>query len=311
MALPKIIIASTAYVHTEPVLSRKVKSECFDYQAETVKNIDECTLRTMKGEFDLGEISLATFFKIKEEKSPLLGLPVFSKKFVPQYAFCAADSPLQGARDLRGKKVAVFQYWVTASLWHRWLLKHHYQVDPAEITWCPLRHDRMQTMSYPKGYDINWEYLDESPEVLLRQGKIDCFFYARKPDDFSGLRHLNRDALGEGLRFLQERRLMPITHVMALRRELLERHPWVAEELLKLFEEARLRAYKEIGHVSSQYMPFADLQLQQLEEILGRDWNAYGWKRNAETLSVFHDAAVEQGFIKPGAKWQDWFISVG
>ncbi|HLQ25567.1 MAG TPA: hypothetical protein VK138_06735 [Acidiferrobacterales bacterium] len=308
MTLPTITIGSTSYLHTNPVLSHKIKTDKFEYRAETVKNIDECTLRTLKGDFDLGETSLATFLKLQEKSSDFKGLPVFSRKFVPQYAFCAQDSRLHQASELRGKKVAVFQYWVTASIWHRWLLKHYYQVDPAEIIWCPLRQDRMENMPYPENYRLEWKYLNGSPEALLRNGDVDCFFYARRPDDFAGLRYLVPDAIGEGMQFLKETKIMPITHVMAVKNELLARYPWMVEELMKLFDQARLQVYKEIGHISSQYLPFADLYIEQMESLLGRSWNEYGWSKNEEVLATFYNAACEQGFVKKNADWRDGFV---
>lgn len=310
MTHPTITIGSTSYLHTEPVLRHRIPTARFTYRCETVKNIDECTLRTMAGDFDLGEMSLATFFKMKERGAEFKGLPIFSKKFVPQYAFCAEAATLTGPQDLRGRRVAVFQYWVTASLWHRWLLKHYYQVDPAEITWCPLRRDRMEDMPYPAGYRFDWQHVGQSPAPLLRAGQVDCFFYARRPDDFNGLRYLVRDGVAEGRRYLKTMRLMPITHVMAVKPQLLEEHPWLGAELVRLFDAARLRVQKEVGHISSQYLPFADLQQREIDALLGADWNAYGWAANEGTIATFYDAACEQGFVPSGLDWRSWFVPV-
>ncbi len=306
-----VTIASTAYLHTEPVLRAEIPAEGFTYRAVRAKNIDDCTMRTLKGEFDVGEMSLATFFKAKEGGADFLGLPVFGKKFVPQYAYCARGSSLKGPADLKGHRVAVFQYWVTASLWHRWLLKHMYGLDPAEIVWCPLRRDRIEGMPYPEGYRMDWGLLGESPEAVVRDGRVDCFFYARKPDDFEGLRYLMAEPLGECLRLLRSMRFVPINHVMAVRAATLDAHPGLAEGLLKLFDAAAARTSRDIGHVAAQFLPFADLEQQLAAEILGADWNANGWQRNERTIETFHDAACEQGFIRRGLDWRRYFLSVG
>lgn len=311
MDRPTITIGSTAYLHTDPVLRHRIPSERFEYRCETVKNIDECTMRTMRGEFDLGEMSLATFFKLKERGAEFIGLPIFAKKFVLQYAFCSDGAPIAQPRDLSGKRVGVFQYWVTASLWHRWVLKHYYHVDPVDITWCPLRRDRIEDMPYPADYRFDWRHVGESPEPLLRGGQLDCFFYARRPDDFAGLRYLVRDGVEEGIRFLKAKRLMPVTHVMAIKPQLLEKYPWLGSELVALFDAARVDIQRQVGHISSQYLPFADLQQQEINSLLGSDWNAYGWSVNEHTIATFYDAACEQGFVKNGLDWRGWFAPIG
>lgn len=309
MSLKKLNIACTTYLHTIPLLSKQIPSEHFEYTVEAVKNIDECTMRTIKGDFDIGEMSLATFLKIQEQNPKIKALPVFSRKMMQMYAFCAENSTLQHYRDLKGKKVAVFQYWVTASIWHRWLLQHYYGVDPKDIIWCPLRKDRMENMPYPSDYQMDWSYVNGAPEELLRKGDIDCFFYARKPDDFGGLRWLFPDPFAEQTAFIQNAGFAPITHVMAIKDDLLQEYPELISEIMDLFEKSKNLGLKEVGHFSSLYLPFADWHLKQTENIFGsKDWNENGWSKNVHVLETFFKAACEQGFVSEQVDLHDSFV---
>jgi 4,5-dihydroxyphthalate decarboxylase len=302
-------IGTTMYLHTMPLLAHQIATERFEYTAETVKSIDECTMRTIKGDFDIGEMSLATFLKVQESGSRLKALPIFSRKIPQVYAFCSNGSDLQGYADLRGKKVAVFQYWVTASIWHRWLLSHHYGVDIRDITWCPLRKDRMENMPYPQDVPMNWDYLGGSPEELLNKGQIDCFFYARKPESFAGLRWLVPPSVEELVRFVNRSGVVPITHVMAVKEDILQEHPAIIDELMNLFAKSKRMGNHEVGHMASLYLPFADWHLQETETNLGgSDWNENGWSRNKSVLETFYQASLEQGFVQNPFDLNDCFV---
>jgi len=97
---------------------------------------------------------------------------------------------------------------------------------------------------------------------------------------------------------------------MAIKSELLARNLWIAEELMQLFDKARLKVHKEIGHISSQYLPLADLYAEQMESLLGHSWNEYGWSKNEEALTTFYNAACEQGFVKKNTNWRDGFVQI-
>ncbi|GAB7055443.1 MULTISPECIES: MqnA/MqnD/SBP family protein [unclassified Paenibacillus] len=309
MSKRNLKIGSTFYLHTMPLLHHAIETKGFDYTAENVKTIDECTLRTLKGDFDIGEMSLATFLKVQETDSSLKALPVFARKIPQVYAFCSRESGLNSYKDLRGKKVAVFQYWVTASIWHRWLLTHHYGVDAKDIIWCPLRKDRMDNMPYPEDHQIHWDYVEGTPEELLRSGQIDCFFYARKPDRFDGLRWLFPPSPEEQIQFVHHSGITPITHVMAIKDEIVQSSPEIIDEVMEVYEKSKAMGYREAAHMASLYLPFADWHLHQTESGLGgRDWNENGWSENKTILETFYQACIEQGFIQQPYDLSDSFI---
>jgi hypothetical protein len=288
-------IGTTQYLHTLPLITGAASVPEFSYEVAVTKTIDECTLRTLAGEFDAGEFSLATFAKVCETDRRLVGLPVFAKKLVSQYAFCREDAPFDGHGSLAGRRIAVPQFWVTAALWHRWFLDQ-YGVNPASVVWCPLAKDRIEGMPYPSHYALDWSLAGRKPAEVLRSGAADCFIFARRPDDLRGLRSLARRPLEETLAVTRRTGVIPITHVLAVRREIAA-DPALAAAILRLFSQSLAMGDHEVGHHTAQYMPLADMQFDETTAALGAGWNQYGWRRNEATIRTFAQTALAQGFV--------------
>jgi hypothetical protein len=290
-------IGTTQYLHTLPLINRAVSVKGLDYDVTVTRTIDECTLRTIAGDFDAGEFSLATFVKLCETDQRFVAFPVFAKKLVSQYAFCRDDTPFDGHGSLAGRRIAVPQFWVTAALWHRWTLGQS-GLAPADVIWCPLSKDRIEGMPYPDQFRYDWSLVGRKPSEILRSGEADCFIFARRPDDLQGLRYLARDPIAATLELTRRTGIIPITHVLAVKREWLAANPGKADAVLELFSAALAHGDHEVGHHVAQYMPLADMQFDQTTATLGQDWNRYGWARNQATIGAFCEAALSQGFVK-------------
>ena len=306
MSVSPVRIATTQYLHTLGVIDKSAAATLsksgFDYEVTVAKNIDEATLRMLAGDFDVGECSFATYLRICDQDQSqatgqrFIALPVFAKKLVSQYAFCRDSDSLDGHASLAGKRIAVPQFWVTAAIWHRWYLAQA-GVDAASVTWCPLGKDRIEGMPYPAELKFDWSLAGEKPAQLLRDGAVDCFIYARRPDDMRGLRYLSRRPIDATLGLARSTGVVPVTHVLIARRERIVAEPTLAPALFALFNAAFKAAEHEAGNHMAQYLPLADMQLDAVTATLGNGWNAHGWSRNEKAMRTFLDAAIAQGFV--------------
>ena len=295
----RLRVGTTQYLHTLPLIEGAVSVPGLDPEITVAASIDECTLRTLKGDFDVGEFSLATFIKVCEQgdnANRFVGVPVFSKKLVSQYAFCRTDDTLDGHKSLAGRRIAVPQFWVTAAIWHRWFLEGA-GVDPASVTWCPLSKDRIEGMPYPSSLKFDWSLVGRKPSEVIRSGAADCFIFARRPADLKGMRYLAKHPVEETLATVKRTGVAPITHVLALKREVHETNPGFAQALLDLFSASLAHGDNEIGHHAAQFLPLADMQFDETIATLGEGWNRYGWARNGGIIRTFCDAAARQGFV--------------
>lgn len=87
---------------------------------------------------------------------------------------------------------------------------------------------------------------DTSISAMLLSGEIDVALCARVPDAFTRgggkVVRLYPDYRAEEMRYHHATGIYPIMHVIAMRRAVFERYPWVAMNMLKAFEQATERA---------------------------------------------------------------------
>ena len=50
------------------------------------------------------------------------------------------------------------------------------------------------------------------------------------------------DADAVGQKWSKETGIFPVNHVVSVRTELLEKHPWLADELMRMFDAARVKS---------------------------------------------------------------------
>ena len=152
-------------------------------------------------------------------------------------------------------------------------------------------------MPYPSSLKFDWSLVGRKPSEVIRSGAADCFIFARRPADLKGMRYLAKHPVEETLATVKRTGVAPITHVLALKREVHEANPRVAQALLDLFSASLAHGDNEIGHHAAQFLPLADMQLDQTIATLGEGWNRYGWARNGGIIRTFCDAAAGQGFV--------------
>jgi 4,5-dihydroxyphthalate decarboxylase len=87
--------------------------------------------------YAVSEMSAASFLVLLGQSDDrFVGLPVYlSRNFRHGQVYVSAASSITTPADLRGKRVGVLEYQMTAALWIRAFLLHDYGIDPAEIKW--------------------------------------------------------------------------------------------------------------------------------------------------------------------------------
>ena len=83
--------------------------------------------------------------------------------------------------------------------------------------------------------------------------------------------------------------IFPIMHVVGVRRELAEQHPWLPVAVLKAFTQAKAMALEALADTSATKvtLPFVEEQLKAARETLGDDFWSYGVAGNEATLCAF------------------------
>jgi 4,5-dihydroxyphthalate decarboxylase len=86
-------------------------------------------------------------------------------------------------------------------------------------------------------------------------------------------------------------------HVIAIRRAVFERYPWVAVNLLKAFEEAKQRSLERINDLTASRIPvpWSSSISSEWGKGFGDDPFPYGLEGSRRTLDAFCRFAHDQG----------------
>lgn len=88
-------------------------------------------------EFDICELSLSSFtVKTAAGDCPYIGVPVFpSRAFRHTSIYVRKDRGIEVPADLKGRRVGVPEYQLTANVWARALLDDDHGVSPSDMEW--------------------------------------------------------------------------------------------------------------------------------------------------------------------------------
>jgi len=132
-------------------------------------------------------------------------------------------------------------------------------------------------------------------------GKLDAIFTARTPSCFSNgapnvgrlfanYREVERE-------YYKKTGLFPIMHLIAIRRSLVEMHPWLAVNIYKAFCQAKDIALKGILEVgwSTASLPWCQAEALDTVALMGKDYWKYGAAENARDIEAITRYSYEQG----------------
>src|SRR5262245_59645208 len=124
--MPKLTLSfiSAFNERVEPLMNGTVQAEGIEV-IPTYSHPAETFWRQLKfGEFDLAEMSMASFVIAKSQGADMIALPVFpSRRLFQTELSYHVDSRITEAQDLAGKKLGVAEYQQTAALWIRGILE--------------------------------------------------------------------------------------------------------------------------------------------------------------------------------------------
>jgi 4,5-dihydroxyphthalate decarboxylase len=99
-------------------------------------------------------------------------------------------------------------------------------------------------------------------------------------------------------------------HLLTLRADFHERHPWVAMNLMTAFEAAKRRSLERMLDFGAPRVPvpWAPANNERGRSLISDDPWPFGIEPNRTTLNAFLDWAVEQGVCARGVEVEDLFV---
>ncbi|QWW72380.1 ABC transporter substrate-binding protein [Rhizobium sp. WYJ-E13] len=258
--------------------------------------------------FDISELSLSSYcISIARSNPEYIAIPVFlSRAFRHTSVYVRKDRGIRDAALLRGRRVGIAEYQLTANVWLRGILQDRYGVKPSEIIWVrggmnePGRPEKIN-VELPQDLTVIPAPAGATLNEMLACGDIDAFIGPRSPKCFDegdpNISRLFADTISEAEDYYRDTKIFPIMHVVGIRRSLAATHPWLPASLFKAFASAKKVAEDALLDTSANKvtLPFIEELVGRTRALMGSDAWTYGVESNHHVLETFLRYHHEQG----------------
>jgi 4,5-dihydroxyphthalate decarboxylase len=311
-----LIINASGYKYrrTEALFDGRVKIEGCETHFKEGKIGDMNThLFSGPGTVDFTEIGLHPFMLAYANDGfrdytllPIFPLRVFRHKSV----FIRTDRGIEKPEDLHGKTIATPGYASTSLTWIRGIFQEEYGITPQDVEWITSAKDSSANISgkvskqesmIPEGISIRSGTSGKDESDLLESGEADALFHAVQPRAFiQGLPIVARlfpDSRKAEQAYFAKTGIFPIMHAVAIKKELLEQHPWLIEAVFKAYSQAKQLAYDDMAKMgwANDMLPWYGQELEETRALLGDNFYSYGIKGNRKTLEALFRYSHQQG----------------
>jgi 4,5-dihydroxyphthalate decarboxylase len=303
MANQTITIGCRDYDHTRALVDGRVKVDGVAIKFVNISPPSQIFLRMLHDEeFDASEMSLSNYMiALGKDDRRFVAIPVFpSRAFRHSYIWINSQAGIHKPEDLKGKRVGIADYSMTALLFVRGLLEHEYGVEPKDIHWFRRRSEHV-SIEIPAGIRIDNLAKDQTLDDLLEAGRLDAVAVTSPPRAFLHgsplVQRLFPDCRAVEAEYYRQTKIFPIMHMVVIRRAIYQQEPSLAVRLTQAFEAAKHLAFEGYQEGLSA-LPWVNLDLAYAQRVLGKDVYPYGVKKNLATLAAATLYSHEQGLTQ-------------
>jgi 4,5-dihydroxyphthalate decarboxylase len=307
----RLSIGITNNPRTWPILDGTVKPDGIDL-IPTILHPSELFWRQLHfAEFALSEMSVSSFMIVTGlGDQRFVGVPIYTtRRFYHTAILVRRKAGIETPADLKGKRVGVPEYQQTAALWARGVLQHEFGVQPKDMEFWMERtpdksHGGATGFKPPPGVTVNQIPADKSMGSMLLAGELDAALHYLSGNNLvdrsradlinnPDFKYLFPDSVAEGVRYFRKTGIYPINHQAVVRRDVYEKEPWVAQNLLKAFIAANdIANQRRQQHV--EYHLAAGLLTGDAKTPIVR----HGIKANRHVIETIAQYSLEQGLTK-------------
>jgi 4,5-dihydroxyphthalate decarboxylase len=260
-----------------------------------------------------GEWSMAQYlYRIDKGDRRYVGIPVFPlRNFTARDLYIRRGGPIRSAADLAGKRIGMYSYTASGSIWYRHFLRF-VGLDPAAIRWwigdIDTPWSAPMDQSLPPG--VNAPPKGRSLADMLIAGELDAIYSPPRPEAY-------HPRTGPIVRLFPDFRLVeqeyflktgafPPQHLIVLRREAWEAHPRIARDLTEAFVAANdcfTAAQKGFPYAT----PWLEAELEDTTAVMGEDFHPYGLERNRAQIDAFAGEAFRLGLTSRQITTEEYF----
>src|SRR5205807_8709032 len=196
MSKLKLSVAVGNYDRVRPLMDGAVQIDGVD-PVFMMLSPEEIFFRAFRGaDFDICELSMSSFtVKTAERNCPYIGVPAFVSRAFRHNSIYVRTDRIKTPADLRGKRIGLPEYQLTACVWARIILEDDHGIKPSDVIWVrggiddPGRPEKIG-IKLPAGVRLEQAPEGRTISELLQAGEIDAFIAPRVPS-LAGRRHRN------------------------------------------------------------------------------------------------------------------------
>ncbi len=264
-------------------------------------------------EFDVCEYSMGSYMLAHDlGQAPFTAIPVFPHRRMRHSFFLInPDAGVTKPKDLEGKRVGLRELQNSAAIWMRGILQDEYGVDLSSITWV-VQDEEDVPMQAPSWMKVDYIPRGETLDTQLQRGELACAMYPDLLPTFakgtSAIRRLFADPKAEEISYYQRTGLFPIMHTVVIRKDILERYPWVAKSMYKAFDQAKAEMWKNMMDPRKVSLMWFQPALEEQKQIAGPDPWAYGLEVNRKALETMLRYGRQLGLVnRADTSIEEWF----
>jgi 4,5-dihydroxyphthalate decarboxylase len=327
MANLKLRLGCGTYDHTRALADGTVRPDGIELEYVTSFPADTFRRMIRDKEFDVAEMGLTFYLGTLQQPDPgFVAIPVYPIRYFVQSAiFINTNRGIASPRDLIGRRVGeLFFYGHDAGTWIRGILSDEYGVPyngvdyqvggldqpAARWDWLPLKTPpQVRVSEIASGDTLN---------DLLVNGAIDALYSAQVPSSVvnqaDGVGYLFEDHEAAGRDYFRRTGIFPIMHIVAVRREVYQANPWIAQSLFEAFVKSKETA-ENYYRFHRQHMhrflmiPWLSAHLEENRRLMGDDPWPYGISRNRHALETFLRYHHEHGLSSRRFTIEDLFAA--
>jgi 4,5-dihydroxyphthalate decarboxylase len=274
-------------------------------------------------EFDVSEYSSSEYVqRFANRHCPFVAIPVFpSIAFRLGFIAINRRSGIKSPKDLEGKRVGVPMYTMTAAIFINGMLKNEFGVDVSKIHWVQSAmntsgaHGAPTVLPLLRKISIENNTSKKTLGQLLADGEIDATLGTSLPEEirthpdvvrlFPNYVELDKD-------LYRRKGIYPIMHLVAIKKSVYERYPFVATSLYDAFVRSKKIALEKLFNLRAvRYMtPFLMREIDDIWEVFNGDPWPYGVEPNRRTLEALIQYQQDLFLIDKPVKVDDLFVPI-
>jgi 4,5-dihydroxyphthalate decarboxylase len=244
--------------------------------------------------YDVFEMPIVSFLVAQQQGIPVVAAPLFvTRRFHQARLVINHSTGVNDPGDLAGRKAGIRYHGFTDGTWARGILSHDFGLDPSRVTWVTTTAETVPGAPLPPNVTAA---LGSSLDDLLLEGELAALILdAGRILEGPGIEPIFADPVAAEEAWFRATGVVPINHLIAIRRRVLENRPHLREQLFEAFSDAKREGLKNLP--LSPEPGSEEANLVRLQTFLGDDPMPYGLDDNRAPLEMILEFALEQQVI--------------